>query len=177
MATGGQAGGIAVTSYHVTIGERTLRVTLRREGEAVLASVDDGAELPVRLETVQGPLRSLVVGEQRFEVLAHGTQLAIDGVGYQAEVQDEVHARLAQVAGARGGGHGRRELKAPMPGLVVKVLAEPGQTVEAHQPLVVLQAMKMENELSLPRGGIIKSVEANAGQTVEAGQVLVVLEE
>jgi biotin carboxyl carrier protein len=166
-----------LTSYQVTIGERTLRVTVRRQGDVVLAQVDDGAELPVRLETVQGPLHSLVMGEQRFEVLAHGTQIAIGGLGYEAEVQDELHARLAQVAGARGGVHGRRELKAPMPGLVVKVLAEAGQTVEAHQPLVVLQAMKMENELSLPRGGVVKSVEARAGHTVEAGQVLVVLEE
>ena len=94
----------------------------------------------------------------------------------RAEVLDEAHARLAQVASARGGGHVRRELKAPMPGLVVKVLAQTGDSVEAGQPLVVLQAMKMENELSLPRGGTVSSVGVAAGQTVEAGQVLAVIE-
>jgi len=58
----------------------------------------------------------------------------------------------------------------------VKRTWKTGDVVEAGQPLVVLQAMKMENELSLPRGGTIKSVAAEPGQSVEQGQVLVVLE-
>src|SRR5262249_22295949 len=136
-----------------------------------------GDEGGVQLEPVRGPLRSFVMGNQRYEVLAHGGEVSLNGIGYSAEVQDEAHARLAQMTGARGGGHARRGLKAPMPGLVVKVLTEAGQTVQAHQPLVVLQAMKMENELFLARPGVVKSVGVNVGQTVEAGQVLVVLEE
>ena len=166
--------------YQVTIGERVLAVRLRRAGETVFASVDDGPEQPVRLDTVRGPLRSLVVGERRYELLAQRTaekvQIALHGVGFQAEVMDETHARLAQVAAARGGGHVRRDLKAPMPGLVVKVLVEAGQDVTPGQPLVVLQAMKMENELSLPGGGRVSQVGVSEGQTVEAGQVLVTLE-
>jgi biotin carboxyl carrier protein len=63
-----------------------------------------------------------------------------------------------------------------MPGLLVRLLCEPGDSVEAGQPLAVLQAMKMENELSLPRGGTVAAVQAKAGQTVEQGQVLVVVE-
>ena len=63
-----------------------------------------------------------------------------------------------------------------MPGLVVKVLCQAGDEVAAGQPLVVLQAMKMENELSLSRGGTVGQVSAQAGQTVEQGQVLVVVE-
>jgi glutaconyl-CoA decarboxylase len=63
-----------------------------------------------------------------------------------------------------------------MPGLVVRVLCNVADEVQASQPLVVLQAMKMENELSLPRGGKVSAVRAEAGQTVEQGQVLVVLE-
>jgi glutaconyl-CoA decarboxylase len=63
-----------------------------------------------------------------------------------------------------------------MPGLVVRVLCTVGEEVEASQPLVVLQAMKMENELSLPRGGTVTAVSTEAGQTVEQGQVLVVVE-
>jgi biotin carboxyl carrier protein len=56
------------------------------------------------------------------------------------------------------------------------VLCQAGDAVEAGQPLVVLQAMKMENELSLPRGGTIKSIGVEPGQSVEQGQVLVVVE-
>ena len=63
-----------------------------------------------------------------------------------------------------------------MPGLLVKVLCQVGDTIEAGQPLAVLQAMKMENELSLPRGGSVTRIGAESGQTVEQGQVLVVVE-
>jgi propionyl-CoA carboxylase alpha chain len=63
-----------------------------------------------------------------------------------------------------------------MPGLLVKILCQVGDTIEPGQPLAVLQAMKMENELSLPRGGTVTSIGAAAGQTVEQGQVLVVVE-
>ena len=64
----------------------------------------------------------------------------------------------------------------PMPGLLVRVLCQPGDTVEPGQPLVVLQAMKMENELSLPRGGTVKSIGVAPGQSIEQGQVLLIVE-
>ena len=106
----------------------------------------------------------------RVELLARRdgqtVEIALHGVGFSAEVMDETHARLAQVAAARGGGQVRLDLKAPMPGLVVKVLVEPGQEVTPGEPLVVLQAMKMENELSLPRGGKVSQVGVTEGQTV-----------
>jgi glutaconyl-CoA/methylmalonyl-CoA decarboxylase subunit gamma len=169
-----------MSTYQVSIGDRTLKVALRREGEQVFAQVDDGPEQSVRLETVRGPLRSLLLAERRIELLAsatpHEVRLAIGGLEYQAEVVDEAHARLAQVAGGAAAQHHRRELRAPMPGLVVKVLCEPGAQVEAGQPLVVLQAMKMENELSLPGGGSVSSVSVKSGQTVEQGAVLLVVE-
>jgi biotin carboxyl carrier protein len=162
--------------YQVTIGERVLAVRLRRAGETVFASVDVGPELPVRLDTVRGPLHALVVGDQRHELLAHRTpehvDLALRGIGYRAEVLDEAHARLAQVTAAHAGAHVRLDLKAPMPGLVVKILVSPGEQVTAGQPLVVLQAMKMENELSLPRAGTVTTIGVAPGQTVEAGQIL-----
>jgi biotin carboxyl carrier protein len=102
--------------------------------------------------------------------------LALEGVQYRVEVVDEARARLARLAGADRAHHTRRELKAPMPGLVVKVLCQPGDAVGKGQPLLVLHAMKMENELSLPHDGTVKSIGVQAGQTVEQGQVLVMLE-
>lgn len=168
------------TIYQVTVGERVVRVQVRHEGEHVLVRVDDGDERPVQLGTVRGPLRWLGRGDRRTELMAvldgEGVRLAVGGLELQADVLDEARARLASVAGGRARSHVRRELKAPMPGLLVKVLCQAGDVVEAGQPLIVLQAMKMENELSLPRGGTIKSVAAEPGQSVEQGQVLVVLE-
>jgi biotin carboxyl carrier protein len=170
----------STTVYQVRLGERIVRVQVRRDGERMLVRVEDGQEQPARLATVHGVLRSLELGARRTELLAARDQdevrLVIDGVELRAEVLDEAHARLASVAGTRGAGHARRELKAPMPGLLVKLLCAAGDVVEPGQPLAVLQAMKMENELSLPRGGTVTAISAEAGQTVEQGQVLVIIE-
>jgi propionyl-CoA carboxylase alpha chain len=168
------------TLYQVTLGERVVRVAVRRAGDRVLVSVDDGPEQPVRFEQVHGPLRSLTLGERTVELMAATTdnavRLAIGGLAYRAEVLDDAHARLATVTAGRSAGHARRELKAPMPGLLVKILCQVGDTIEPGQPLAVLQAMKMENELSIPRAGTVTSIATEPGQIVEQGQVLLIVE-
>ncbi len=169
-----------ITTYQVTLGEQVLRVHVRREGDRLMVRVDNGEERPARLGTVHGPLRSLVLGDRATELMADvaqdGISLSIDGLAFRAEIVDEARARLTSVTGGRAAGHARHELRAPMPGLLIKVLCQPGDAVQAGQPLVVLQAMKMENELSLPRGGTIASISAAPGQSVEQGQVLLVVE-
>jgi biotin carboxyl carrier protein len=65
---------------------------------------------------------------------------------------------------------------APMPGRVVRVLVVHGEDVEARQPVVVVEAMKMENELRSPKAGRVKDIAVEAGTSVEAGRVLVVIE-
>jgi biotin carboxyl carrier protein len=80
-------------------------------------------------------------------------------------------------AAAAGGEHGgRAQIKAPMPGKVVRVLVEAGQTVEAGQPVVVVEAMKMQNELKSPKSGTVAELRAAPGATVNAGDVLVIVE-
>lgn len=168
------------TTYLVRIGERELRVRVRRDSEGTFVRVDDSEERPAVLSAVNGALHTLRLGKRVAELLAVAgrdeVRVNIGGHEYTAEVADEAHARLAAVAGAHVGAHARRELKAPMPGLLVNVLCQPGDTIQPGQPLAVLQAMKMENELSLPSGGTIKDVRAQPGQTVEQGQVLIVVE-
>jgi biotin carboxyl carrier protein len=63
-----------------------------------------------------------------------------------------------------------------MPGRIVKVLVKPDETVVARQPLVVIEAMKMENELRAPRAGLVRELHVQEGQTVEAGQPIAVVE-
>ncbi len=171
---------MAETKYQVTIGDRIWQVWLRREGDRCFARIDDEEEQPVQLITLHGALRSLAIGDRHAELLAardaEGVSLVIGGIEYRAEVQDEAHARLRSVASTRAASHARRELKAPMPGLLVSILCQVGDAIEPGQPLALLQAMKMENELSLPRGGTVTAIPAQAGQTVEQGQVLVVVE-
>jgi biotin carboxyl carrier protein len=167
--------------YQVTVGQRVLTVALREEGGALFARIDDGPERQVGLDAGGGTLRTLTNGDRHWEVLArrHGdaaVEVALHGRDYDVEVVDAARAQLTQFAGVRAIAHTRRELRAPMPGLVVRVSSQPGDSVSPGEALVVLQAMKMENELSLPTAGTVASVAVEVGQTVEQGQVLVVLE-
>jgi len=77
---------------------------------------------------------------------------------------------------AGGAAHGEQKVVAPMPGRVVRVLVAAGDTVEPRQPVVVVEAMKMENELRSPKAGRVKNVSVAAGTSVEAGRVLVVID-
>jgi biotin carboxyl carrier protein len=79
-------------------------------------------------------------------------------------------------ADAAGPAHGEQRVAAPMPGRVVRVLVAAGDQVEARQPVVVVEAMKMENELRSPKSGRVKTVTVAAGTSVEAGRVLVVID-
>jgi biotin carboxyl carrier protein len=74
------------------------------------------------------------------------------------------------------GAHGEQKVIAPMPGRVVRVLVAAGDAVEARQPVIVVEAMKMENELRSPKTGRVKDVAVAAGAPVEAGRVLLVIE-
>lgn len=111
---------------------------------------------------------------------------------YDVAVEDRdggdllVHVNGRQVpvsrarAAVRRAGHvaaaaGALTVLAPMPGRIVKVLVEPGETLADGQPVVVLEAMKMQNEVRAPRGGRVEELRAVAGTLVEAGAVLVVL--
>ncbi|HVZ21595.1 MAG TPA: biotin/lipoyl-containing protein [Vicinamibacterales bacterium] len=88
-----------------------------------------------------------------------------------------VNGRRTSHAGADAAdAHGEQRIAAPMPGRVVRVLVAAGDEVDARQPLVVVEAMKMENELRSPRAGRIKEVSVEAGMSVEAGRVLVIVE-
>jgi biotin carboxyl carrier protein len=82
--------------------------------------------------------------------------------------------RAAAETGA--GADGEQKIVAPMPGRVVRVLVSAGEPVEARQPVIVVEAMKMENELRSPKAGTVREIAVEAGTSVEAGRVLVVID-
>ena len=163
--------------YFVTLGQR--EVELEIDGEQVTI---DGQRHEASLSRVAGtPLRQLLV-DGRSVVLALESQgrgrwgITVDGERWEGEVLDE---RTRHIRTLTGGGDRRRgggEIRAPMPGLVLRVLVEPGQRVAAGAGLVVLEAMKMENELKAAAAGVVRTVCARSGEAVEKGQTLVELE-
>jgi pyruvate carboxylase subunit B len=124
-----------------------------------------------------GVERQLVLpeGRQSFGMtrVDGGWELVAGGEVIRAQVVDErTRAIRALTASAHPAG-GVHAVKAPMPGLVVRVEVEAGATVQAGQGVVVLEAMKMENELASPIGGTVTTIRVTPGQAVEKGAILV----
>jgi biotin carboxyl carrier protein len=84
--------------------------------------------------------------------------------------------RLRSASGAGAHGDGAARITAPMPGKVVRLLVEAGQEVEAGHPIVVVEAMKMQNEMKSPKSGTVTSINAAVGATVNSGDLLAVVE-
>jgi biotin carboxyl carrier protein len=99
--------------------------------------------------------------------------VTVDGTTVAVSVNGHRRGRRADAADR---GSGPQKLTAPMPGKIVRVMVKPGDTVEARQPLVVVEAMKMENELRAGRGGVVAEVHAGEGQSVDAGALLVTIQ-
>ncbi|GAB4493593.1 MAG: hypothetical protein OHK0019_17880 [Saprospiraceae bacterium] len=100
----------------------------------------------------------------------------INGSKYTLKISDH-YERLVQKLGLSiGGSQKMNTVKAPMPGLVLKIMAEPGQAVQKGDPLLILEAMKMENVIKAAGEGRVKSVKIQQGAAVEKGQLLLEIE-
>ena len=156
-------------------------------GERVIVDVDgahaevDGVRVAASLAAVEGtPVRLLRSGEQVHRLVARrGASrgrwtLDLDGQRVDAEALDE-RMRAIRDLTAAAAASGPAPLMAPMPGLVVRVSVGVGDTVSAGQGLVVVEAMKMENELRASVAGVVTAVLAVPGQAVDKGALLVEL--
>ena len=155
------------------------RVSVERVGSAFEVSID-GKRFVVDRAAVGERLRSLVVDGHQFEVSAQSDgdgryRISALGDDTTVEVRDPLR-HLAMGSGADEASDGKRAVTAYMPGRVVAVLVEEGHQVEVGQGVVVLEAMKMENEFKATTAGRVKEVRVQAGQTVNPGDVLVVIE-
>jgi biotin carboxyl carrier protein len=162
-------------------GER-VALEVRREGVRVVGEVG-GRRYELEAREV-GAGEYLLVHEGRVYECRVGAEPGAAGRGalrvsvgareYGITLTDPKHLRGAgPLAGEQGG---LAQVKAPMPGKVVRVLVEAGQAVEAGQGVVVVEAMKMQNELKSPKSGTVAELRAEPGATVNAGDVLVVIE-
>jgi len=117
---------------------------------------------------------SILIEGRSYAVQVLGTgEVSVNGRVYHVEVIDPRGPRGRRSAGESSG---PRSITAAMPGRVVRVLVTEGQDVAEGDPVIVVEAMKMQNEMKAPRGGRVASVKAEAGATVSAGDILVVIE-
>jgi biotin carboxyl carrier protein len=163
--------------YDVTIGDKTYRVELSRAGSGWKCRLDS-QEFKVDAAPAQNGALSLLVEGKSYEVRQEDSRdLTVIVVGrdrFSVQVRDPRSLRSRR--GRDSGGHGPRKITAPMPGKVVRVLAAVGAEVEAGQAVLVIEAMKMQNELKAPKKGKISKLNVGEGAAVEAGQTLAEVE-
>jgi biotin carboxyl carrier protein len=164
---------------HAAIVDEVMDVDVRREGERVIAFVDgrkyelnlqqttgsyvlrsDGAVFDCRVdgEPKSGEMVDVFVGTERFAIMFTDPK------------------RLRGSAEAAGLGDGAARIVAPMPGKIVRVLVEAGAQIEAGAGVVVVEAMKMQNEMKSPKAGTVSAVNVEVGATVNGGDVLAIIE-
>jgi len=159
-------------------GEREITVTVvRRDGR--LSAIVDGREVEVDARPVDERTISLLVGDQCFMVdlegvLTQGGMAHCGGAAVPVRLEDARRKRLAATVGVAADQGGER-LKAPIAGRVVKVMVAVGDVVAAGASVVVLEAMKMENEIKTRGPGVVEAVHTQDGESVESGQLLITL--
>ena len=163
--------------YEVEVNGRVRQVNVHRADGHFVVSVDDRA-WTVDAARVDGHTLSLLVGSssQEITMAADATpgQLAVAIKGVPLSVTVNGRRRWGRKDDGGAGG-GPQQLIAPMPGKIVRVLAKVGVHVQPRQPLVVVEAMKMENELRATRSGVVSELLVQEGQSVDAGALLLIV--
>jgi len=165
--------------YIVQLNDERKPVSLDQDG---VRYEGEGA-VKAELSDIEGsPVRMVKIGTQVYRVVVQKHQgrgrytLWVDGYRFDTEALDERTRVIRDLSAISAAPVGPTPILAPMPGLIVRVNVKPGDKVQAGQGVVVMEAMKMENELRATAAGTVRSVEISPGTAVEKGALLVALE-
>jgi len=161
------------------IGQEKLEITIRRAGDTIFAAVNDkNYELEAHqtapntyLFKLDGKVYECYVSPETANNLTH---VSVGQNSYEFKLTDPKRLRGAGAAHAHG--EGVAEIVTQMPGKVVRVLVKVGDEVKTKDGVIVVEAMKMQNEMRSPKDGTVKEIRFNEGETVNSGDILVVIE-
>jgi len=166
-------------NYVATIGEREVKVTVEELGGSNYKVTLDGREIVVDAHQVANHLWSVLYGYASFEV----DVTPVPGDEFEVLINGDCHKfslmneqRRAMIRAGGKGAAGKAMVTSPMPGKVVKLLVTEGEEVQAGQGVVVVEAMKMENELKSALAGKVKEIFVKEGEVVESGAKLLLVE-
>ena len=166
-------------ALEITIGEQAWRAEVQDRGQGRYVVTLDGQEHEVDAAFpragVLHMIRDGVAWEVDVQRTDKGQDVVMYGTRYEVGVLDERRKALAALGGGAGASGAGETISTSMPGKVVAVLVEPGDVVEPGQGVIVVEAMKMENELKASAPGVVQKLCAAAGDAVEGGAPLVVL--
>jgi len=166
--------------YKAQLSDSEHAISLDIAGESATADID-GRRHEIELRQLSGGEYLLNSGSDVYKCRVeckhdsnNSFAIILRGASYHITIIDPKRLRSARSSAAHA--HGAAEIISPMPGKVVRVLVAAGTTVEAGAGIIVVEAMKMQNEMKAPKAGVVVSVNAEAGATVNAGDVLAVIE-
>jgi len=165
-------------TYDVNVDGKTHHVELER-GEATWLCKVDGQELEVDAALTARDILSVLLDGKAYEIkrersLRGELHMVIGSARYAVDVQDPRSLRSRRaVAGAEAG---PQKIKAPMPGKIVRILVSEKDEVKAGQGVIVMEAMKMQNEMKSPKDGVVQKIMTAEGSTVNAGDALAIVE-
>ena len=165
-------------TYDVIVDGKTHRLELTRGEKTWLCKVDD-QNIEVDAALTARDILSVLVGGKAYEIkrersLQGDIHLIIGSARYAVDVQDPRSLQTRRAAG--GVEAGPQKITAPMPGKIVRVMVAVGDEVKAGQGIIVMEAMKMQNELKSPKDGRVQKVLTLEGSTVNPGDALAVIE-
>jgi biotin carboxyl carrier protein len=149
--------------------------------------VVDGKSYVVDAALMRSQIVSMLIDNHSYDVDVDGTgqandtldgrmQVRVRGRVVRLDILDERRRKMREAASAHLGGAGTAKIESPMPGKIVRILVKEGETVTRGQGIIVVEAMKMENELKSPKDGTIGSLQVKEGQAVTGGAFLCVVE-
>jgi biotin carboxyl carrier protein len=163
-------------TYEIQVDGKNYRLELKRV-DGRWESRLDGRDIPLDAMLARRDVLSIIIGGKAYEIKRERTatemHLWVGPRRYDVQLRDP---RSLRGRASADDGKGPRKLIAPMPGKVVRVLLKEQSQVEAGQGVVVVEAMKMQNEIKSPKNGIVRKIVAAEGAAVNAGDVLAVVE-
>jgi len=162
-------------AYIVNVEDREFRVDLERRGKDFIAFLND-EEIGVEVARQDGNQMTLIVNNRPFLIVMESEdRIIVNGETYSIEVIDAQIKKLIK-AGPEKLHKKELAINAVMPGLVIEVIVKEGDSVKANDGLLVVEAMKMQNEVKTPQDGIVKRILVEKGKAVNSGDTLIVIE-
>lgn len=162
-------------AYIIKIDNKEFKVDLKQEGKSFKVYLG-GKPRVVTVVSDKGSRLTLIIDDKPFDVILEADDhIVVGNESYNVEIFDEQVGRLMK---ASAGKSEKRELavKTAMPGLIIEVAVKEGDKVTGGQGLLIIEAMKMQNEIQTPRDGVVKTIQVKKGQTVNTGDTLIVIE-
>ena len=166
-----------MNEYVITVNHKKKQVKVLSQNQIEI----NGEIINVSLQKISNNLISFIYGNKVYEIALNKneseyTRFLIDGWHIDAVARTKLEETAFELQKNISASKHHAEVKAPMPGLILKIKKKIGEKVELGEPLLILEAMKMENEIHSPSTGLIKEIRCKEGESVEKNSIIIIIE-